>query len=127
MKQNFISNNNEINLNNIHDNFKENNKNFYNEDKNLDKKNFQITLAKIFIEEFTECFNDMLIISQNEFFNKFIHRINIIIKSYYPSLINYLYKYSEIFTFCYKIILNEYYLPIKKLVKNNKKKNNFKR
>ena len=101
MKQNFISNNNEINLNNIHDNFKENNKNFYNDISNLDKKNFQITLAKIFIEEFTECFNDMLIISQNEFFNKFIHRINIIIKSYYPSLINYLYQYPEIFTFCY--------------------------
>ena len=125
MKQNFISNNNEINLNNIHDNFKENNKNFYNDISNLDKKNFQITLAKIFIEEFTECFNDMLIISQNEFFNKFIHRINIIIKSYYPSLINYLYQYPEIFTFCYKIILNEYYLPIKKLVNNNNKKKIF--
>ena len=71
MKKNYISNDDEFNLNNSHNNnFKENNKNFYNEDKNLDKKNFQITLAKIFIEEFTECFNDMLIISQNEFFDK---------------------------------------------------------
>ena len=129
MKKNFFSNNIEFNYNNDNYNFKENNKDYFNDNSNLEKKNFQLTLAKIFIEEFTECFNDMLIISQKEFFNKFIHRINVIIKSYYPSLINDLYKYSEIFTFCYKIILNEYYLPIKNLVNNNNKKtflkNNF--
>ena len=83
-------------------------------------------IANIFIEEFNDCFHNILVISQTDFIKKFIHRVNSIIKSYYPFLLNTLRKDKTIFPSNFNTIFNEYYLPTKtmseKFLNSNEKK-----
>ena len=70
-------------------------------------------IKSIFVEEFLESFHDILLISQKEFIQKYIHRLNIILTSYNQSVIPYLKSNKNIFKSLYSTIYEDYYLPIK--------------
>ena len=101
--------------------------NNFNQNSNENKQDFNQQISNIFLEEFNDCFHNIFVISQTDFIKKFIHRVNSIIKSYYPHLLNFLHKNSSIFAQNFKNIFNNYYLPIKSLSKKinstEKKKN----
>ena len=77
----------------------------------MDNNNLQKELHNIFIEEFNESFHNILTISKDEFTHLFIHRINIILNSYYPKLIPELRKNKNLISKEFKSILEDYYLP----------------
>ena len=89
--------------------------NNFNQNSNENKQDFNQQISNIFLEEFNDCFHNIFVISQTDFIKKFIHRVNSIIKSYYPHLLNFLHKNSSIFAQNFKNIFNNYYLPIKSL------------
>ena len=70
-------------------------------------------IKSIFVEEFLESFHDILLISQKEFIQKYIHRLNIILTSYNQSVIPHLKRNKNIFKSLYSTIYEDYYLPIK--------------
>ena len=75
----------------------------------MDNNNLQKELHNIFIEEFNESFHNILTISKDEFTHLFIHRINIILNSYYPKLIPKLRKNKNLISKEFKSILEDYY------------------
>ncbi len=77
----------------------------------MDNKHLQKELHNIFVEEFNESFHNILTISKDEFTHLYIHRINIILNSYYPKLIPELRKNKNLFSKEFKTILEDYYLP----------------
>ena len=77
----------------------------------MDNKHLQKELHNIFVEEFNESFHNILTISKEEFTHLFIHRMNIILNSYYPKLIPELRKNKILFSKEFKRILEDYYLP----------------
>ena len=77
----------------------------------MDEIKLQKELNNIFIEEFNDSFHNILTITQEEFTKNFIHRMNIILNSYYPKLIPELRKHKDFFTKSFKIILEDYYMP----------------
>ena len=84
---------------------------------NENKTDFNQQISNIFLEEFNDCFHNIFVISQTDFIKKFIHRVNSIIKSYYPFLLPFIRKNSSIFAENFRKIFNDYYLPIKSLSK----------
>ena len=77
----------------------------------MDEIKLKKELNNIFIEEFNDSFHNILTITQEEFTKNFIHRMNIILNSYYPKLIPELRKHKDFFTKSFKIILEDYYMP----------------
>ena len=72
-------------------------------------------ILKIFTEEFYASITDILILSKDEFLTNFIHRMNIILKSYHINIINEIRKNKNLFSNQIKIIINYFYKPIKNL------------
>ena len=95
-----------------------------NSNSNENKTDFNQQISNIFLEEFNDCFHNIFVISQTDFIKKFIHRVNSIIKSYYPFLLPFIRKNSSIFAQNFNKIFNDYYLKIKSLSKkiNSKEK-----
>ena len=96
-----------------------------NKEEIIDRNELKKQLHLIFREEFNESFHDILTISQEEFKNKYLHRINIILKSYHQRIIPELRKNKDLFTKTYKLIFEDYYLPCKFSCQNtlNNKRN----
>lgn len=70
-------------------------------------------LTSIFIEEFYESFQEILLISQEDFIQKYIRRLNIILTSYYPNIIPHLKANEHLFNNIYQTIYEDYYLSTK--------------
>ena len=96
-----------------------------NKEEIIDRNELKKQLHFIFKEEFNESFHDIFTISQDEFKTKYLHRINIILKSYHQKLIPELRKNKDLFTKIYKLIFEDCYLPCKFLCQNtlNNKRN----
>ena len=78
-------------------------------------------ILKIFTEEFYASITDILILSKDEFLTNFIHRMNIILKSYHINIINEIRKNKNLFSNQIKIIINYFYKPIKNLCEKDLK------
>ena len=79
--------------------------------------NTKTELRSIFLEEFFECFQDILITSQYEFLSKYLHRVNAILTAYNQKLIPFLKAHLDLFESTFHFIVDNYYIPIKEMCK----------